>query len=78
MGPITSWRDSGLSGRSTNQVGALYKTLTGNTEVSIEKTATNVCKKNDIECEAIGYDAIITVSNGNQIRKFKTSGNCGC
>lgn len=56
----------------------IYKTFTGNTGVSIEKTVTNVCKKNDMECEAVGYDAAIMVNDGNRIRKFKTSGDCGC
>lgn len=55
-----------------------YKATTGNIKVHVEKIITSVCGKNDTECEAIGYDAIITVSNGNQIRTFKTSGNCGC
>lgn len=56
----------------------IYKAMTENIKVRVEKIVTHVCGKNDTECEVISYDAIITVNNENQIRKFKTSGGCGC
>lgn len=55
-----------------------YKSLIGNLDVRIEKIATNVCKKSDIECESIGYDAVITINEYNRMQKFRTSGDCGC
>ena len=55
-----------------------YESLSGDTKVRVDRVATQVCKTGDTECEAVGYDAIITVDKAGRQQIFKASGDCGC
>lgn len=46
--------------------------------VHIDYTVTRVCPKNDEDCEATDYSAVITVTKGTKKEQIKVLGSCGC